>query len=415
MYIKRACEETIRNISKTFPVLLVIGPRQAGRSTVLQHLADKNRTIVTLDDLAIRNLAKTDPAMFLQRYQPPILIDEIQYAPELLPYIKMSIDQSKHNGDFWLTGSQAFHLMKNVSESLAGRVGIVNLLGLSTNEIKKNDFEVFDNHPKVLLEKIKRRKPMLSNEVFQRIWKGSMPRLYDNMDVDRELFYSGYLTTYIQRDIKELTQVADELQFMKFMIAVAARTARPLIYQEIADEVEISVPTVKRWISILVSSHIIALVEPFHNHRLKRMVKMPLIHFLDTGLCAFLLKWNTPEVLESGAMAGQFFESYVFSEIYKSYLNQGKIPPVYYYRDKQKKEIDLLIEANNMVYPLEIKKSADPGNQAIRNFHVLEPLESDAEKYSDLKTNIGYGSVICMANDLLPIDQKNWIVPVWLI
>lgn len=414
MYIHRACEKTIEKINETFPILLVTGPMQVGKSTVLEHLAS-NRTIVSLDDLTVRALAKHDPVLFFQRYRPPLLIDKIQYAPELLPYIKMIVDKEKQNGMFWLTGSQAFHLMKNVSESLAGRVGIVELLGLSTSEINESKSEPYQSDPQVLIKRIQDKKKMTSVEIFERIFKGSMPRLYDNSNVDWEMYYSAYMNTYIQRDIRDLTQVADETQFMNFMCVVAARTSKPVVYQEIADDVGISVPTVKRWLSLLISSHIVVLVQPYHNNRLKRVVKMPLLHFLDTGLCAFLLKWSSPEILEKGAMAGQFFETYVFSEIYKSFLNEGKIPPIYYYRDKQKKEIDLLLAENGKVYPIEIKKSGTPGKKAIKNFDVLNPLEKDDNKYVDLKVEIGYGSVICMIDDLLPIDEKNWYVPAWLI
>lgn len=415
MYIKRACEKTVKKINETFPVLLVSGPRQVGKSTLLEHLAEKDRTIVTLDDIQIRTLAQQDPILFFQRYQPPLLIDEIQYAPQLLPYIKMQVDQKKENGMFWLTGSQAFHLMKHVSESLAGRVGIVQLLGLSSSEINETISTPFHSDPNILMNLIAQKKKMTGHEVFQRIFKGSMPRLYENEAVEQDVYYAGYLNTYIQRDIKELTQVGNEMQFLNFLTVVAARTSKPVIYQELADEVGISVPTAKRWLSILVSSHIVTLVQPYFNNRLKRVVKMPLLHFLDTGLCAYILKWNSPETLETGAMSGQFFETYVFSELYKSYLNQGKVPPIYYYRDKQKKEIDLLLVENGEVSPIEIKKSSMPGKQAIKNFNVLAPLEKTDEAYTDLKVKIGYGSVICMSQDLLPLDEKNWIVPVWMI
>lgn len=305
-------------------------------------------------------MAKRDPALFLQRYSPPVLIDEIQYATELLPYIKMSVDKSKNKGDFWITGSQVFRLMKNVSESLAGRVGIVNLLGLSDAEIYQEPSEPFQ---------------------------------------------------------PDAAKVADEMQFYNFMTVVAAHTSKPVVYEELANATGISAPTAKKWLSILVSSHIIALVQPYHNNALKRVVKMPLLHFLDTGLAAYLLKWGTPEVLERGAMSGAFFESYVFSEIYKSYLNAGKEPPIFYYRDKDKKEIDLLIYQNGVLSPIEIKKSASPGKEAIKNFKVLKPAthEEKFDGLDSLKVEIGTGSVVCMANDLLPVDDKNWYVPVWLI
>lgn len=419
MYIKRAIEETVLNIHQTFPVLLVTGPRQVGKSTLLEHLATPERKIVTLDDPELRYLAKTDPALFLQRYSPPVLIDEIQYATELLPYIKIAVDRSKRNGDFWITGSQSFHMMKGVTETLAGRVGIVHLLGLSTREIYGIPTRAFATDPEVLMERSKEVKPMDLQTLYERIFRGSMPRLYAEERVDLETFYRSYIDTYLKRDIKDLTQVADELSFYHFMTVVAARTAKPVIYEEIAKECGISAPTAKKWLSILQSSHIIEIVQPYHSNVLKRITKMPILHFLDTGLCAYLLRWGNPEALEKGAMSGAFFESYVFSEIYKSYLNEGKEPPVYYYRDKDKREIDLLIYTNGTLFPIEIKKSASPGREAIKHFQVLEPvtksetLESVEALYS--KTLIGNGAVICMSTDLRPIDAKNWAVPAWLI
>ena len=350
-------------------------------------------------------MAKTDPALFLQRYKPPVLIDEIQYATELLPHIKMAVDRSKRNGDFWLTGSQSFVMMRDVSETLAGRVGIINLLGLSTSEIQGRPSRVFTTNPEMLMSRLGEVQRLGLTELYERIFKGSMPQLYASDDVPWETFYRSYVETYLKRDIKDLTQVADEMDFYKFMIAVAARTAKPVVYEEIASECGVSAPTVKKWLSILVSSGVVALVQPYHNNVLKRITKMPLLHFLDTGLCAYLLRWSSPEVLEKGAMSGAFFESYVFSEIYKSFLNVGREPPIYYYRDKDKKEIDLLIHENGTLYPIEIKKSASPGRGSIKHFGVLKPVQ-------DTERN---GVVICMCNDLLPIDAANWYVPVWMI
>ena len=422
-YIKRAVEDTIARVSKMFPILLVTGPRQVGKTTLLLKMAEAQqndgiaRKYVTLDDPDVRYLAKHDPALFLQRYSPPVLIDEIQYAPELLPYIKMNVDRSRKKGDFWITGSQAFHLMKNVSESLAGRVGIINLLGLSDAEIYQEPSEPFQTDAEYLMKHLSVKRKRDLNEIYRRIFKGSMPELYADENVDWETYYRSYVDTYLQRDIRDLTQVADEMQFYNFMTIVAAQTSKPVVYEELANATGISAPTAKKWLSILVSSHIIALVQPFHNNALKRVVKMPLIHFLDTGLAAYLLKWGNPEALEKGAMSGAFFESYVFSEIYKSYLNAGKEPPIFYYRDKDKKEIDLLLYQNGILSPVEIKKSASPGKAAIKNFKVLEPITTEPAHagLESLKVEIGTGSVICMANDLLPLDEKNWYVPVWLI
>lgn len=422
-YIKRAAEASIQKFSNMFPVLLVTGPRQVGKTTVLQKLAQDQkemgieRKYVTLDDPDVRYLAKKDPALFLQRYSPPVLIDEIQYATELLPYIKMSVDRSRQKGDYWLTGSQAFRLMKNVSESLAGRVCIVNLLGLSDAEIYQTPSEPFSTDTDFLMKRISVAKPRGLNEIYQRIFKGSMPELYAEKTIDWDIYYRSYVDTYLQRDIRDLAQVTDEMQFYNFMTVVAAHTSRPVVYQELASAAGISAPTAKKWLSILVSSHIVALVQPYHNNVLKRVVKMPLLHFLDTGLVAYLLRWGTPEALERGAMSGAIFESYVFSEIYKSYLNAGKEPPVFYYRDKDQREINLLLYQNGILSPVEIKKAASPGRTAVKNFRVLDQVGT-AEPFDGLETlkvEIGTGSVVCLAADLLPIDEKNWYVPVWLI
>lgn len=417
MYIKRAIEDTVLKISAMFPVLLITGPRQVGKTTLLQNLSEPGRKYVTLDDPDVRYLAMHDPALFMQRYTPPVLIDEIQYAPELLPYIKIYVDSTKEKGSIWLTGSQAFQLMQDASESLAGRVGIINLLGLSDAEIYGYESTPYTTEPKQLMNRIGELKERSLNDIYNRIFKGSMPELYAAPNMDWETYYRSYVNTYLQRDIRNLAQVADEMDFYNFMTVAAAHTSKPVIYEELAAAAGISAPTAKKWLSILVSSHIVALVQPYYNNVLKRVIKMPLLHFLDTGLAAYLLKWGNPEALERGAMSGAFFETYVFTELYKSYLNAGKEPPIFYYRDKDQREIDLLIYQNGTLAPIEIKKSASPGKAAIKNFHVLEPVQ-DPKKFGgldELKTTLGNGSVICMAQDLLPLDEKNWIVPVWLI
>jgi len=417
MYIKRAIEDSIHRISKTFPVLLLTGPRQVGKTTLLKQLAEESRKYVSLDDPDIRRLAKSDPALFMQRFTPPVLIDEIQYAPEILPYVKMNVDGSGKKGDYWLTGSQAFHMMKNVSESLAGRVGIVNLLGLSSSEIDRLRSEPFTTSPERLMSRLNEVVKIGVLEIYERIYRGAFPALYGVDTPDLSEFYRSYVNTYLQRDIRDLSQVANETAFYNFMIIVAARTAKPVVYDEIAKETGISPPTAKKWMSVLVSSGLVALVQPYHNNLLKRATKMPLLHFLDTGLCAYLLKWGNAEILERGAMSGAFFESWVFSEIYKSYINAGKEPPLYYYRDKEKREIDLLIYENGTLYPIEIKKSASPGTDSVKHFSVLNPITTP-ERFGKLeqhKTEIGNGVVVCMSNDLLPVDNKNWYVPVWMI
>ncbi len=383
----------------------------------MNKLSEANRKYVTLDDPADRLFARNEPTAFLERYSPPVIIDEIQYAPELFPYIKMYVDRHKNSGDFWLTGSQMFHRMKNVSESLAGRVGIINLFGLSNNEITGNLFDQYTTEKDELLKRIHTAKPMTLPDVFERIFKGGMPRIYEQPNVNQEGYYSSYVQTYLSRDIRELTLVADELTFYKFLCIAAARTGSMVNYDALAKEAEISAPTAKQWLSVLVSSGIVILIEPYHNNALKRVVKSPRMYFLDTGLAAHLTKWSSPDVLESGAMAGEFFETYVISEIYKSFVNVGKKPPLYYYRDSNTKEIDLILWQNGTLYPIEIKKSSNPVG-ATKNFGALNPV-TDETNFDDLskhlKMEIGTGNVICLANNLRPIDSRNWTVPVWLI
>jgi Predicted ATPase (AAA+ superfamily) len=411
MYYNRILEQTIIKTSKTFPVVLVTGPRQVGKTTLLTKMAEESRTIVSLDNPTVRGLAKEDPELFLQRYKPPVLIDEVQYAPELFPYIKMYVDKHKNSGDFWLTGSQAFQMMENITESLAGRVGIVRLNGLSNAEIQQTFHKEFVVDMEQLIKRRESSKEMDAAEVFHRIYKGSMPRLYENTEVDLEQYYESYIETYITRDIKELTKVSDELLFLNFVRAVAARTASNVNFTELADEVGISAPTAKQWLSLLVTSGIVLFIQPFSNNALHRIIKTPRMYFMDTGLCAYLTGWNSPEALERGAMNGAFFETWVVTEIYKSYTNVGKNPPLYFYRDSNNKEIDLLIYQNGTLYPVEIKKATQPKN-ATNNFAVLKKFADDG---NGQKAFAGNGAVICLASDVIPIDRMNCYVPAWVV
>ncbi len=407
MYITRTLESVIKSASKQFPVVMVTGPRQVGKTTFLRHLAKENRNYVTLDDPILLALARSEPKLFLERFPAPVLIDEIQYAPELLPYIKMEVDNNSKPGRYWLTGSQQFHLMKGVSESLAGRIGIVNLLGLSQWEYR--GFAAlgtpFLPGEKALEKKAKTVKKQTLEEIYQTIWRGSFPAMLTNKKVNRDLFYSSYLKTYLQRDVRDLAQVGDESAFLRFLKVTAARTGQLLNFADLARDTDVSPNTAKNWLSILQTSGIIYLLEPYHNNLTKRLVKTPKLYFLDTGLCSYLTQWSDAKTLEAGAMSGAILETFVVTEILKSYWHNGLQAPLFYYRDKDKKEIDLIILKDQILYPVEIKKSASPRKEAVKHFQVL----------NNIKAKIGVGVLICLTDIILPITSNIDAIPVSLI
>ena len=385
--------------------MLVTGPRQIGKTTFLRHLKDKRRSYVTLDDPMIRSLAKTDPALFLQRFPTPVLIDEIQYAPELLTYIKMTVDSDRTAGRFWLTGSQQFHLMKGISETLAGRVAVVQLLGFSWRELG-NDASAGPFLPtQTLLRSRDNSKTLNLSNLYRTIWLGAFPALHQKIAIDRDLFYSSYVQTYLQRDVRDLANVGDESAFLRFLRASAARTGQMLNMQDLCRDSNINQATGKRWLSILQNSGIAYLLEPYHTNVTKRLVKTPKLYFLDTGLAAWLTEWSSAATLEAGAMSGAFLETWVVSELIKGWWHNGKRAPLYYYRDKDTKEVDLLIHQDGVVYPIEIKRSANPGKDAIRHFKALESL----------KLPIGPGCVVTLVSQRLPITESVQAVPVGMM
>lgn len=398
MYIQRTAEDTVLNYSKQFKVLLITGARQVGKSTLLKH-CDADRNYVSLDDLSEREMAIKEPKLFLENHKPPLIIDEIQYAPNLLSYIKLAVDNSEKTGQYWLTGSQQFHLMKNVSESLAGRVGIIDLMGLSLAEISLNPKAIpFLPIADYIEKRQEHHKNCSPSEIFEIIYNGSYPALNNNQYKDRNAFYSAYLRTYIERDIRDLSLISDEMKFLTFLRVVAARTGQVLKYSEIAKEVGISQPTAKSWMSVLVSSNIVYLLQPYYKNITKRMTKMPKIYFLDTGLCSYLTGWSSAEVIQKGAMAGAFFETFVVTEIIKSYLHNGERPLIYWYRDTLQKEIDLLIERDGKLCPVEIKLTANPNKSMVKNFDLLE--------------NSGIGSLICMKDKIMLLTENVYVIPV---
>ena len=401
MIIEREIKSKVISMSNSFKVVMVCGPRQVGKTTLLKALCDKERVYVSLDNLEVRKLAMESPDLFFQRYNPPILIDEIQYAPQLLSYIKIMVDESNKKGEFWITGSQQFHLMKDVTESLAGRVGILYMNGLTYDE-KIEQIQHTPFNP----EEIKLTKKLELMDVFESIFEGSMPGCCLDEAMNKRDFYDSYVRTYIERDVKDLTQVGNELSFYQFLTSVAARTGEQLNYSALANDANIAVPTAKAWLSILITSGLVYLLEPYANNVLTRTTRMPKIIFMDTGLCTFLTKWDSKETLEASSISGHIFETWVISEIIKKYQNNGiTIPPIYYYRDKDKNEIDLIIDKNNKLYPFEIKKTGNPNRELVKSFNLLNKT----------KKEIGRGGIICMYQEILPIDENNDIIPVGCI
>lgn len=405
-YIARNLEKVVLEVTKEYPVVLVTGPRQVGKTTMLQKLMEgTDRNYVSLDDLNERNLAKTDPEMFLQLHKPPILIDEVQYAPELFVYIKIHVDKYHNAGDFWLTGSQVFKRMSGIQESLAGRVAVLSLTSLSQAEICGGEMQPFTLDIEELSARRKERTKADTGVIFDRIFRGSMPAIVSEKNSNSQIFYSSYLTTYIERDVRELSDAIDSLKFLHFITAVAARCGQILNIAEIARDADINQKQAKSWLGVLETLGLIFYLHPYSNNMLKRLVKTPKLYFYDTGLVCYLTKWSSAETLQSGAMNGAILENYVVAEIRKTYLNCGKDPYMYYYRDKDAREIDIILEHDGVLNPIEIKKSANPGSELIKVFKLLDKSSAKRSK----------GAVVCMKPELLAIDRENYIVPVWMI
>jgi predicted AAA+ superfamily ATPase len=411
-YITRDIESTILDVSRNYAAVMVVGPRQVGKTTTLRRLAESGRTEVTLDDMEARKLAKTDPEMFLSVYKPPLLIDEVQYAPELFSRIKIETDNGAAPGSYWMTGSQPFRLMRLVQESLAGRVALLHMPSLSQREI------YYDAGPAAgsagapfsldiakLRERTAGRTSIETVRQYERIWTGSLPGHISGQYPQRDIFYSGYLQTYIGRDIKDMYAEADDLQFTDFIRAAACRTGQMLNIHDIALDVAVSDETAKRWLGLLEKSGVIFYLRPYSNNLLKRTVRTPKLYFFDTGLVSYLTKYSSPEILMNGAINGAILENYVVSEIVKSYANHGLEAICHYYRDKDSKEIDLVMESDGKLYPIEIKKTASPPTELARMFNILD------------KANMprGTGAIICTKRELSAIDHSTLIVPVWAI
>ena len=404
MIKERTLRKAVKSASKNFKVVLVVGMRQVGKTTLLKSAAEKSREYVSLDDPAELLLAKTEPKLFFQKHVPPLFIDEVQYAPELFPHIKMLVDSSEKNGRVWLSGSQQFHMMQNVTESLAGRVAVLDLMGLSLDERRGDETR---QKPFVPAPKFKTAKPALSSaEVFECIWRGAFPQICLGVAAQWDTFYKSYVQTYVERDLRQLAQIGDELGFLRFLRIVAARTAQELNFADISRDAEIAPATAKKWLSVLVASGIVFLLQPYYANISKRLAKSPKIYFSDTGLCAYLTSWTSKDTLENGAMSGAFFETFVVSEIVKSHLHNGRSPRLYYLRDNNNLEIDLLLERDGVLHPIEIKKTSAPSKSQTANFEKFRRAGIG---------NLGYGAVVCLADAIRPLSENAAAFPVWAI
>jgi predicted AAA+ superfamily ATPase len=399
MLKSRTLASSIDRISNNFKVLLLTGMRQVGKTTLLK-MCGKDRKYVTLDNTKDLQLAIEEPELFFETYSPPVLIDEVQYAPSLFRQIKILVDSSDAKGQVWLTGSQQYQMMQGVTESLAGRAAIVNLLGFSLYEREsKSDlqkpFLPSKKYPCVL-----NKKNLL--DTYRIIWQGSFPDATIAGPESWADFYSSFIKTYLERDVRQLINIGNLTAFTRFLGIAAARTGQELNVQDIARDADISGNTAKSWLSILESSGIIFLLKPWFKNVSKRFIKRPKLHFMDTGLCSYLSDWTSPETLEKGAMSGAIFESFVVSEIMKSYNHNGKFPAFYYYRDSNKAEIDLIVSQDGEFFPIEIKKTANPSKSDISAFKKLSENE-----------NLGHGALICLTDSPRPLTESVNAISVW--
>lgn len=406
-YITRELERKFLKMNGFFKAVLVTGARQVGKTTMLKHLAEgTSRTYVSLDNAMARDLAKSDPVLFFQTYKPPILIDEVQKAPELFEQIKIICDETDEKGLIWLTGSQQYGMMKKVRETLAGRIGILELYSLSQREKNGLVFDEALDFSLTTLQARQRRVPRNDVEkVFKHIWEGGMPQVWGADEELRGEYFNSYIDTYLMRDVAEAGGITDAVRFRKFLLGCAALVSEQVNYATLAESADISQPTAKEWLRILEGLHIVYLLQPYSNNALKRLSKTPKLYFCDTGLCAYLSMWLTPDVLRQGAASGHFYKNYVIMELVKNYAYAKSKANLTYYRDSNAKEIDVFVEENNIIHPLEIKKSAAPDKREVKKYSVLDKAELDR----------GTGGIVCMCEEPIPIDEKNCFIPSNLI
>lgn len=406
-YIKRNPERKFLHMSTAFKAVMVVGARQVGKSTMLKHLAkDQNRTYVTMDDTQLRAFAQNDPKLFLQTYHPPILIDEVQKSPELFEEIKILCDETDELGLFWLTGSQSKKLVKKAGDSLAGRLCILKMYSLSTREklgIEPTDELVFSMEALTARKKLFGQNNILAT--FENIWRGGLPDVQKKDEEQLREYFNSYIETYLMRDAVDDYGIADTEGFRKFLRACASFAGQLINYNDLGASAGVSGVTAKDWVNILQSMGIIFLLEPYSSNELKRLIKKPKLYFCDTGFCAYLSSWTTRDVLMNGAASGHYYENYVIAELLRHYTYGKNKINLNFYRDNKMKEIDLIIEEDGVLHPVEIKKSSSPDKSAAKSFSALKSTER----------TVGTGAVICMSDNVLPLDENTMIVPSNLI
>lgn len=393
-YLERAMSTKVEELNQFFSCVLVTGARQVGKSTMLQRIMPEGMRYVTLDDYTVAEYAKKDPIGFLDEWGYPLCIDEIQYAPELLRAMKLKIDAAgQEPGMYWLTGSQRFVMMKGVSESLAGRIGIVDLHSLSQRETGRAPLSLAPFDPAHPAENLRKENLCGIRDLYERICRGGYPRLIQQPGLSPAAYFSAYTQTYVERDVQALTQVSNLSAFAKLMRSAAMRTGQQLVYSDLARDADISPKTAAAWISILQTSGIVELLEPYHVNTTKRLAKTSKLYFMDTGLCCWLAGWDNAAQLMNSGYAGAILETWVYGQLVRSFANAGVRPQLTYYRDRNGAEVDFLLEKNGCLYPMEVKRSSSPSTDDLRWIKHIPPGRNELRP----------GIVFCTADSYIPM------------
>lgn len=403
VYISRKEVSKVLEMSASFPCIMVTGARQVGKSTMLKHIMPPDMRYVNMDDFRAARAAQNDPIGFLEAQGTPLCIDEIQLVPDLMRAIKYKVDAEGKNGMYWLTGSQRFHMMKGVSESLAGRVGVIELCTLSQQEILRADEPDFFPEPRCMRQLNPDRRSCDINELYERIWRGGYPALYSDLNSNVDDYFDSYLQTYIERDVQALTQVGNRQAFLTLMKSAAARTGQQLVYADLAKDAGVSPNTAKQWISVLEASGIISLLRPYSTNSLKRLSKTLKLYFMDTGLCSWMCDWSSPRVLQSGAQSGAMLETWVFGQLYRALRTRHMRSKLRYYRDSNGAEIDFLLEHEQHIYPMEVKKGSSPVPADLKAARGI-PLPQGC--------TLAPGVVLCTSREMFTLGHDQWAFPI---